>query len=67
MSKPRLVDLVGLCWLKTKLSEKNMLGYVLIVDLDYFFSWGLSVETKFISQNKFKLLLVWVLTILALS
>ena len=24
-----------------------MLGQVLIVDLDYFFSWGLLVETKF--------------------
>ena len=28
-----------------------MLGQVLIVDLDYFFSWGLLVETKFISTN----------------
>ena len=34
-----------------KLSGKNMLGYVLIVDLDYFFSWGLFVETTFISTN----------------
>ena len=52
---------------ETKFSGKNMLGYVLILDLDYFFSWGLLVETKLISQNKFKLLLAWVLTILALS
>ena len=28
-----------------------MLGLVLIVDLDYFFSWGLLVETEFISTN----------------
>ena len=28
-----------------------MLGQVLIVDLDYFFIWGLLVETKFISTN----------------
>ena len=28
-----------------------MLGYVLIVELDYIFSWGLLVETKFISTN----------------
>ena len=28
-----------------------MLGQVLIVDLDSFFSWGLLVETKFISTN----------------
>ena len=28
-----------------------MLGKVLIVDLYYFFSWGLLVETKFISTN----------------
>ena len=36
---------------ETKFSGKNMLGKVLIVDLDYFFSWGLLVETKFISTN----------------
>ena len=44
-----------------------MVGYVLIVGLNNIFSCGLLVETKFILQNKFKLLLVWVLTILALS
>ena len=27
-----------------------MIGWVLIVDLDDFFSWGLLVETKFISN-----------------
>ena len=47
----RLVDLVGLCQLTQSLVDKNMLGQVLIVDLDYFFSWGLLVETKFISTN----------------
>ena len=45
-----------------------MLGLVLIVDLDYTFSRGLLVETKFISKNMLVyLLLDWVLTILALS
>ena len=28
-----------------------MLGQVLIVNLDYFFSWGLLVETKFSVTN----------------
>ena len=36
---------------ESKFSGKNILGYVLIVDLDYFFSCGLLVETKFISTN----------------
>ena len=41
---------------------------VLIVDLEYSFSWGLLVETKSISTNMLVyLLLDWVLTILALS
>ena len=45
-----------------------LLGKVLIVDLDYFFSWGLLVEPKFMSTNiEFKLMLGWFLTILALS
>ena len=36
---------------ESKFSGKNILGYVLIVDLDYFFSCGLLVETKLISTN----------------
>ena len=43
-----------ICWVvldESKFIGKNMLGQVLIVDLDYFFSWGLLVETKFISTN----------------
>ena len=54
----------------TRLSYYNVttrLADLVNVDLYYFFSWGLFAETKFISQNKFILLLVWVLTILALS
>ena len=49
--KARLVDLVGICWLKLNLIENNMLGCVLIVDSDYFFSCGLLVETKFSLTN----------------
>ena len=41
-----------------------MLGSVLIVDLDNFFSWGLLVETKFSRTNAFSL--TRVLTILNL-
>ena len=36
---------------ETRFNGKNMLGWILIVDLDYCFSWGLLVETKFISTN----------------
>ena len=36
---------------ETKISGKNMIGNVLIVDLDYFLSGGLLVERKFISTN----------------
>ena len=41
----RLVDLVGQCWLKQNVMEK--ICQVLFIDLDYFVSWGLLVETKF--------------------
>ena len=47
--KTRLVDIVELCWLKKKIVEQ--ICQVLIVDLDYLFSWALLVETKLIATN----------------
>ena len=47
--KTRLVDIVELCWLKKKIVEQ--ICQVLIVDLDYLFSWALLVETKLITTN----------------
>ena len=47
MSQPGWLIQLGCVGLKT-INGKNMLGQVLIVDLEYSFSWGLLVETKFI-------------------
>ena len=41
--------------IETRFNGKNMLGWILIVDLDYCFSWGLLVETNMLVYDDVRL------------